>query len=243
MRAAGPRSGMERYFWYAVAALGVGLLIVLVAGTDGSQNRLDGDGMARLVYLGALGTVVAAGIFGSGRRLGEIARTLAVWMAILLAFVAGYEYRYELQDVASRVSGGLVPGSPLTVTDSEGRTTVTLTKRPDGHFATRVTVNGHAVNAMVDTGATTTVLSLADAVRAGFDPQRLNFSIPVSTANGTARAARVVADELAVGGIVRRSVPLLVAEDGRLGQSLLGMNFIGTLSGFDMRGDRMILRD
>jgi aspartyl protease family protein len=38
-------------------------------------------------------------------------------------------------------------------------------------------------------------------------------------------------------------MPLLVAEDGRLGQSLLGMNFIGTLSGFDVRGDRLVLRD
>ena len=28
-----------------------------------------------------------------------------------------------------------------------------------------------------------------------------------------------------------------------LSQSLLGMNFIGSLSGFDVRGDRMILRD
>jgi aspartyl protease family protein len=232
---------MERYFWYAVAALCAGLLLFFIA--DGTGSGLDGDGMARLVYLGVLGTVVAAGIFGSGRRLGEVARTLAVWMAIILAFVAGYEYRYELQDVASRVSGGLVPGSPLTVTDSEGRTTVTLSKRADGHFATRVAINGHAVNAMVDTGATTTVLTMADAIRAGFDPQRLSFSIPVSTANGTARAARVVAGELAVGGIVRRSVPLLVAEDGRLDQSLLGMNFIGTLSGFELRGDRLILRD
>lgn len=234
---------MERYFWYVVAALCAGLLIFLFSGSDRMGAELDGDGMARLLYLGVLGTVVAAGIFGSGRRLGEIARTLAVWMAIVLALVAGYEYRYELQDVASRVSGGLVPGSPLTITDSEGRTTVTLTKRPDGHFATRITINGNTVSAMVDTGATTTVLSMADAVRAGFDPQRLSFSIPVSTANGMARAARVVADQLAVGGIERRNVPLLVAEDGRLDQSLLGMNFIGTLSGFELRGDRLILRD
>jgi aspartyl protease family protein len=28
-----------------------------------------------------------------------------------------------------------------------------------------------------------------------------------------------------------------------LEQSLLGMNFIGTLAGFDVRGDRMILID
>jgi aspartyl protease family protein len=38
-------------------------------------------------------------------------------------------------------------------------------------------------------------------------------------------------------------VPVLIAEPGRLETSLLGMNFIGTLSGFDMRGQRLILRD
>ena len=31
----------------------------------------------------------------------------------------------------------------------------------------------------------------------------------------------------------------MVAEDGALDQSLLGMTFISTLSGFDMRGDRL----
>jgi aspartyl protease family protein len=53
----------------------------------------------------------------------------------------------------------------------------------------------------------------------------------------------VTADEISVGAIERRNVPLLVAESHALGQSLLGMNFIGTLSGFDVRGDRMVLRD
>ena len=42
---------------------------------------------------------------------------------------------------------------------------------------------------------------------------------------------------------MRKNVPVLVAAAGPLDQSLLGMNFIGTLSGFDVRGDRMILRD
>ena len=46
-----------------------------------------------------------------------------------------------------------------------------------------------------------------------------------------------------VGAIVRKNLPLLVAEDSRLGQSLLGMNFMGTLAGFDVRGDRLVLRD
>ena len=132
--------------------------------------------------------------------------------------MAGYEYRYELQDVASRVSGGIIPGSPLSITDGDGRAIVTLRQRMDGHFEANVDVNGRTISTIVDTGAT-------------------------STANGTANAARVVADEVAVGGIVRKNLPLLVAEDSRLGQSLLGMNFMGTLAGFDVRGDRLVLRD
>jgi aspartyl protease family protein len=164
-------------------------------------------------------------------------------MLVILVFMAGYEYRYELQDVANRVSGGLIPGSPLSVVDGDGRATVTLRKRPDGHFEAGVSINGKTIDAVVDTGATATVLTAADAARAGFDPAALRYTIPVSTANGTANAARVVADEIAVGGITRKNMPLLVAEPGRLDQSLLGMNFIGSLSGFDVRGDRLILRD
>ncbi len=95
----------------------------------------------------------------------------------------------------------------------------------------------------MDTGATTSVLTAADASRAGYDPRDLSFTIPVSTANGVANAARVVADEIVIGSISRKRLPLLVAEAGRLDQSLLGMNFIGSLSGFDVRGDRLILRD
>ena len=49
--------------------------------------------------------------------------------------------------------------------------------------------------------------------------------------------------EMAIGDIVRKNVPLLVAKSGQLEQSLLGMNFIGSLSGFDVRGDRLVLRD
>lgn len=70
-----------------------------------------------------------------------------------------------------------------------------------------------------------------------------SYSVPVSTANGNAVAAAARAANIAVGDIVRRNVSILVAADGALAQSLLGMNFISTLSGFEIRGDRMILRD
>ncbi|RVD24933.1 TIGR02281 family clan AA aspartic protease, partial [Mesorhizobium sp. M4B.F.Ca.ET.017.02.2.1] len=97
--------------------------------------------------------------------------------------------------------------------------------------------------AVVDTGATSIVLTAEDAQAAGFNPATLNFTIPVSTANGMARAAAVKTDEVAIGGIVRKDMAVMIAAPGMLGQSLLGMNFIGSLSGFDVRGDRMVLRD
>lgn len=234
---------MGRLFWIAVVVLVGGLIVLVMADSSGQVLGLDADSFGNLVYLGALGALVASGILASGQRFGQTARTLAIWLLVILIFMAGYEYRYELQDVASRVSGGRIPGSPLSVTDGDGRTIVTLRQRIDGHFEANVDVDGRTIRAIVDTGATSTVLTAADAERAGFDPSALIFNIPVSTANGTASAARVVADEVAVGGIVRKNLPLLVAETGRLDQSLLGMNFIGTLSGFDVRGDRLVLRD
>jgi len=234
---------MGRFFWFGIAALAGGLIVLLLAGVNGEVFGLDGDSIGNLVYLAVLGALVASGIVASGQRFGQTVRTLALWLLAILVLMAGYEYRYELQDVAHRVSGGLVPGSPLSATDGDGRNIVTLRQRVDGHFEATVLVDGAPVQAIVDTGATSTVLTAADAARAGFHPSELVFNIPVSTANGTANAARIVASDVAVGDIVRKNLPILVAEDGRLGQSLLGMNFIGTLSGFDARGDRLILRD
>lgn len=233
---------MSRLYWIAIAVLGGGLLLLLFNGSSGQTLGLDNDSFGQLIYLGAIVMVIGAGVLARGTRLGDTLRSLALWVAIVLVLVAGYQYRYELQDIASRVTAGLVPGSPMSALDGDGRATVTLDKLPNGHFGARLQVNGATIQAMVDTGATSTVLTVADARRAGFDPESLNFSVPVSTANGVAHAARVTAGSIQLGTIERRNMPMLVADQG-LEQSLLGMNFIGSLSGFDMRGDRMILRD
>ena len=234
---------MSRLIWIALIALGAGLVLLIVNDSSGETLGLSNDDFSRLLYLGVLGVVIAAGIWRSRGMFGDTLRNLAIWLFVVLVLVAGYQYRYELQDMASRITVGLVPGSPLSITDSEGRTTVTLDKLQNGHFGAEVVVDGVAIRAMVDTGASATVLTREDARLVGFDPERLNYSIPVSTANGIAQAARVTAGEISVGAISRRNVPVLVAADGALEESLLGMNFIGTLSGFDVRGDRMILRD
>ncbi|RWB98982.1 TIGR02281 family clan AA aspartic protease [Mesorhizobium sp.] len=234
---------MNRVFWVLMILIGVGVVLLMLNDSAGSTFGVENDDFSRLIWLAALVALIGAGLLRSGRPLGTMARSLGTWAVIVLALIAGYQYRYELQDFASRVTAGLVPGSPLALGLEDGRATVTLDKAGNGHFEARILVNGTPVRAVVDTGATSTVLTAQDAQAAGFNPAALNFTIPVSTANGMARAAVVRTDELAIGGIVRKDMPVMIAAPGMLGQSLLGMNFIGSLSGFDVRGDRMILRD
>ncbi|RWH76926.1 MAG: TIGR02281 family clan AA aspartic protease [Mesorhizobium sp.] len=234
---------MNRFFWVLMIVIGLGVVLLMLNDSAGSTFGVENYDFSRLVWLGALVALIGASLLRSRRPLGTMARSLGAWAAIVLALIAGYQYRYELQDFASRVTAGLVPGSPLALGLEDGRATVTLDKAGNGHFEARVMVNGTPVRAVVDTGATSTVLTAQDAQAAGFNPAVLNFTIPVSTANGMARAAAVRTDELAIGGIIRKDMPVMIAAPGMLGQSLLGMNFIGSLSGFDVRGDRMILRD
>lgn len=233
----------DTLFWFAIGTLVLGLGLLLLSNDSGTVFGIRNDRFSNMLYLGVLGTVISVGILGSGMRFGHMARLLTIWLAIVLILMTGYQYRYELQDVASRLTAGLIPGSPLSVTDMDGRAAVMLDRVANGHFQVRAQINNTAISMLVDTGATSTVLTFEDARRAGYDPEALAFNIPIMTANGQAHAARVVADEISVGEITRRNVPVMVAQSGRLERSLLGMNFIATLSGFDMRGERLILRD
>lgn len=234
---------MNRLLWVILGIIGIAAVLLMWNDSSGRTLGVENGDFGQLVWLGLLALVIGAGLIGPGRRLGHMARGLGAWALVALALVAFYQYRYELQDVASRVTAGLIPGSPLALGTEDGRATVTLDKGGNGHFEARVLINGRSIDAVVDTGATSTVLTADDAVAAGFNPAALTYTVPVSTANGNTKAAAVRTDEISIGGIVRRNMTVLVAPPGTLWQSLLGMNFIGSLSGFDVRGDRMVLRD
>jgi aspartyl protease family protein len=230
-----------RMFWIALAVLGGGLVLLVATDDAGSVMGIDSGSFASLVGLSALALVIGAGVFSRGS--GSTLKMAVGWIAVAFVLIAGYQYRYELQDLASRVTAGLVPGSPLSVGFADGTTAVRLDKLPNGHFGARASVDGVPVDFIVDTGATTTVLSAQDARRVGLDPDSLAFAVPISTANGVTRAARASVEEIRVGDLSRSRMPVLVAASGALEQSLLGMNFIGSLAGFEVRGDVMLLRD
>lgn len=231
-----------RLFWIAIALLGAGLVLLIANHENGEVFGIENDIFARMLYLSLWAAVLIVGLLASRTRLRNVARDIAYWLLIMLLLMTAYQYRYELQDVASRLTAGLIPGSPITLSDGS-QVAVMLEKASNGHFEVRMQVNGVTVPALVDTGASVTVLSAADAERAGIPADSLTYSIPVMTANGRALAARAEVDTLRIGPIERANVPVLVAAPDRLRQSLLGMQFLSSLSGFEMSGDRLILRD
>ncbi len=234
---------MGRFFWIFMALLGF-LLIALITTHD--QNTILGfenDVFGSAVSLSLWGALIAAGILGSGMRFGDIARQLVIWSVIILTLMVAYLFRYDAQDIASRITGGLVPGSPISRVGDNGRQQVTLIRSNFGHFEVSASINGKPVRFLIDTGASSVVLSYEDAINIGINPDRLSFTVPVSTANGRAMAATARIDVMAIGSISRSDKNVLVSAPGALSGNLLGMSFLGTLSSYEVRGDRMILRD
>ena len=112
---------MARSLWIGIAVVGGGLLLYLLVSNGSASLTETGDEVSRALYLGLWGAVLAAGILGSGLRLSYVARSLALWLSSSWRWSPCYQYRYELQDVASRVSAGLIPGSPLSITERTAR--------------------------------------------------------------------------------------------------------------------------
>lgn len=220
----------------------IGLLAGLVFLLDASvPTALAAEGAdARLIYLGLL---LAFLVFFGARfrrsRLRPALLMIAAWIGIFAALVTAYAYREEAEAVFDRVRGEISP--TMAVTRGDG--VVELRKTLDGHFRASTGVNGETVPMLVDTGASLVVLSYDDAASIGLAPERLAFTTPVQTANGRAYVAPVTLERLAIGAIELGQVRAAVAEEGKLGSSLLGMSFLGRLSETSFRGDRLVLRE
>lgn len=226
-----------------VALLGVlaaGLAVLLFRHDAGTVFGMANDRFAQAVALVSVLVFVLFGAFGRG-RFGQSVRNAIIWVAVLVLAVGGYTYRNELEWVARRMTAELIPGQAVVERAGSPFEQVVINRGAGGHFGVFAEVNMARVPMMVDTGASVITLTTEDARAAGVDIADLRFSVPVSTANGTARAAPVVLDSVVVGSIERRRVPALVAQPGLLDSSLLGMSFIDTLGGFSISGDRMVL--
>lgn len=220
-------------------AIAVGIAL-LISADAGSLVGLTQQQTGQLVPLLAILIVLAAGMFARRRRFSDLLGSVVLWLGIFGVALVGYAYRDDLGGIAARVFGELVPGQ--AVIDREAGT-VTFRAGRDGHFQLNATINGAPVRMIFDTGASAVVLTSADARAAGIDTSTLRFDVPVSTANGTGRAAIVRLDKIDVGGIERTGVRAFVAEAQALDTSLLGMTFLQTLTRYSVGSNSLELVD
>jgi aspartyl protease family protein len=202
---------------------------LLISAGAGSLIGLTEDQTGRALPLVVLLVVLTAGLVARRQQMGAVVGNLAIWGAIFGIALVGYTYRDDLTMIGARVFGELVPGQAIV--DAE-RGSVTIRRSRDGHFQVNAAINGASIPLIFDTGASAVVLTADDARRAGIDLDSLRYSVPISTANGTGRAASVILDSIEVGGIVRNRIRAFVAEDGALDISLLGMTFLETLESY-----------
>ncbi|MFA5949526.1 MAG: TIGR02281 family clan AA aspartic protease [Hyphomicrobium sp.] len=226
-----------------LAAL-VGLFVFLSGDTEAVKSLGFGQ-LAYMIAFAMLALLLITRVSGdyNGRAWTGL-RHAMVWVIVAAALVAGYSYRGELTAVAYRVAGEVLPpGQVLTIEPTvTGERAVRLRRHPGGHFIARGAVNGTALPLLIDTGASTVVLKPADAERAGIDTEGLSFTVPVSTANGTAYAAPVRLKAVSIGPIELRDVEALVAQPGTLSENLLGMSFLKRLHSYEFSGDFLTLR-
>jgi aspartyl protease family protein len=218
-------------------ALGGALMIVMVR-NGGALAGLDDHQQLSLLYRIGLLILVGSALARMFRgRFGEAARMALMWVVIGLVLAVGYTYRFELKDVANRVFAELVPGRAA----ARGRT-VELARTAGGDFQVAAQVNGARVPMVLDTGASTVMLTRDAAIAAGLPVEMIKYNVTIETANGRTYAAAAVIDRIAVGGIVERAVPALIAQPGTLKTSLLGMSFLSRLQSWEVRGDKVVMR-
>jgi aspartyl protease family protein len=226
----------QRLFWLLVLGLVVAILVLISRHEAGMVGPLSTFGslaykLALLVFLGGALFVIFRD------RVTEAIMGATLWAVVGVILVVGYSYRYEVHQVADRVMAELMPGHVI----SHGRS-AEVARAGTGDFGVSAQINGARVHMVVDTGASSVVLTPEDAKAAGLPLALLNYTVSIETANGRARAAPVTLDRIALGELEERSVDALVVQPGQLRTSLLGMSFLNRLQSWQVTGDRLMMK-
>jgi len=226
----------RRLLWALLS--GALIALVLIVARRGEENaalaEADFGSLAqKIVLLVIIGAFV---LMLFRERFAQALTAALFWVVLALVLVVGYSYRIELREVADRVMAELMPGHVIT----RGRT-VEVARAAGGDFAVTAQINAARISMVLDTGASSVVLTREDAKAAGLPLEVLAYTVAIDTANGRTMAAPVTLERVAIGGLTEHSIAALVAQPGQLKTSLLGMSFLNRLQSWEVRGDRLLL--
>ena len=169
---------------------------------------------------GSLGDKALLMIDGAPRTLA----TGATVQGVKLVSVTGNDAVVEIKGKRVTVAMG---GAQVNIggqASAGGGSQIVLTAGSGGHFLTAGGINGKAVRFLVDTGATSVAMSVAEAEHLGLD-YRNGQRIYVSTANGNAPAYKVRLAEVRVGDVVVYDIEAMIVP-AQMEFILLGNSFL-----------------
>ncbi|RRD68224.1 TIGR02281 family clan AA aspartic protease [Comamonadaceae bacterium OH2310_COT-174] len=190
------------------AALLGGLCALLLAGAAAAQD-------VRLV--GTIGSRAIVSVDGGQPRTLAKGQSLG---GVQLLEVQGNSATFQIGSSRQTL---LVGQAPTHVTP--GKTALTLSPSANGHYMSEGKINGHAVQFIVDTGASTIALDAKTARRLGIDYERSGQPIQVATANGKAQGWSVRLPTVSIGALTQRNVPATVVQQP-MPFVLLGNSFL-----------------
>jgi aspartyl protease family protein len=228
----------RRVFWLWVVAAAVPVLLIGYLAFRYPEALYGHEAKGQLIQ----GVALLALLLGSAALHrqsppGHILRNVGLWTGIAVALFAAYSYRFELLAIKDRMVAELLPHVGVEVTPGA----VSFRADASGHFVVEADVDGVNIRFLVDTGASDVVLSPADAERLGFDLKKLSYTKRFETANGIVVGAPVRLGRVAIGPVAVADVRATV-NGAPMQNSLLGMSFLGQLSGYQVSRDTLMLR-
>lgn len=184
---------------------------------------------ADLLLYGILLILPLAALVARRPPLGQTVKMVLAWIGIFgLALVVASQW-HRVGNITAMLSDQQVSG-----TDTRIR------MAGDGHFWADVEINGVRRRMLIDSGATTTALSVGTATAAGLDPEESPFATVVNTANGAVTARTATARRVVIGSVT--ATDLGIVTSAAFGDTdVIGMNFLSRLKSWSVERRTLIL--
>ncbi len=174
---------------------------------------------------------------------GPMTQYFAFFIAVVVAAVG---FPLYFQGTQGQLSSAVQEVEPkpqqIAKVSSERGRRVRLQGDHRGHYLTEARINNRSMQVMVDTGASMVAIPEEEARRFGFSGGRSKFTGTARTANGVARVAPIMLDEVRIGKIRVRNVRAAVIERGLLDVTLLGMTFLNRLESVSIEDNTLIMK-
>ncbi len=230
----------DKVLWLIILGLALAVVVLISHHDEGMVGPIPTSDFASLVYFSALLFVIGGSLYVMFYgRFHEMLKSIGIWLGIVALLVVAYNYRSDVVKVVDRVFSVVTPDQDITASINSS---IRVQRSETGDFNVRVHVNNAPILMLIDTGASSVVLTIEAARAAGLPVDLLKYDVTIETAKGRSFAAAVVLEELKIGNIVERRVPALIVRQGDLRVSLLGMSFLQRLDSFELRGMQMVLR-